>query len=106
MKIYTVVRLCSGKSGGLSSPCVTFTGPQGERLAKDAADKRQADITQLFSAEIVQQSMPGQPEPPRMRVADLLSAIGIEQVVHFIHETEARESDLTVLNQSKIILAH
>jgi hypothetical protein len=106
VKVWTVVRLCSGKAGGLSAPCVTYSGPDGERLAKGAAEQRQADIQRLFESILVRKTSQDEVEPVGLTLAQLLATLGIEQVVHFIHETEVKESDIVVPQGPKIILAH
>lgn len=107
-KIFTVMRHCSGRAGSLLIPQVTFGGADAEATeneAKRGAQRRQADFMALLECQIMRVTGRDQCEPVGMTVKDFLNLLGVENVGHFVHSTEIRESDIDLAPSPKIILA-
>lgn len=98
MKTFTVVRCLQGKRGGLSVPVVSVSS---EEAAKDSVNRRQHEFAQLMEFPIIRPTGQDSGEPV-MTVKQFLNLIGIENVGHFIDETDVREGEL--IAQPKLIV--
>ncbi len=107
-KVFTVMRHCAGRAGSLLTPQVTFGGDDAEATeneAKRGAQRRQADFMVLLDCQVMKITGRDQCEPVGLTVKDILNMIGVENVGHFVHSTEVRESDIDLAPSPKIILA-
>ncbi len=101
-KVYTLMRLCSGKAGSISVPQGTFSTKEA---AEDAQKAKNIEFQVLMQAKVMQVTGPNECEPV-MEVAQLLQLLGIENVQFFSYEADVHESALLALPaEKKIILA-
>jgi len=100
VKTYTVMMQLSGKRGGLSVPMVQLASKDA---AEDAVRSRQNEFMQLMEHPIIRPTGPDEGELV-MNVRQLLHLIGVENVGHFIDETEVQEGERIVT--PKILLSH
>lgn len=90
----------SGKRGGLSVPMVQVSSAEA---AQDAVRSRQEAFMQLMEHPIIRPTGPDGGELV-MSVRQLLAMIGIENIGHFIDETEVQEGERIL--RPGIVLSH
>ncbi len=101
-KTYTVMRLVSGRAGGVAVPQGTFST---EEAARDHQKAKQLEFKAMMELVLMQVTSPSECDPV-MKVQEFLQVLGIENVQFFIYESEVHESALLALpNEKKIILA-